>query len=87
MDDLTLAFLERWTDENVTATPPGDEQAEAERLAAACIEDAAQEGISAEELLEITGELVDEQDLVSYFESAIQKITLEELDDVSSDDD
>ena len=46
MDVLAVAFLERWTLENVSAVPGARQEAEAERLAVACVLDAAKEGIS-----------------------------------------
>jgi hypothetical protein len=87
MDDLALAFLERWTDENVVAVTTSDQRAEAESLAASCIEDAAEEGISLEELEEVTEELAEGQDLVAYFERALEKARLEELDEAMTEDD
>jgi hypothetical protein len=50
MNDLAIAFLERWIEENVTPVPAGKQVAEAERLAAACIRDAAEEDITEDEL-------------------------------------
>ena len=41
MNDLAIAFLERWVEEHVSPVPAGKQVAEAERLAAACIRDAA----------------------------------------------
>jgi hypothetical protein len=46
MDDMVIGFLELWVEENVKPVPAGKQQAEAERLAAACISDAAKEDIA-----------------------------------------
>ena len=50
MNDLAIALLKRWIEENVTPVPAGKQVAEAERLAAACIRDAAEEDITEDEL-------------------------------------
>lgn len=73
MSDLAQAFLERWTDENVTAVPAADQVTEAERLATACKEEAAQEGITEAELDEACVQSSDEEhsDLMSYMQAAL----------------
>ena len=86
MNDLTIAFLERWIEEHVIPVPAGKQLAEAERLAAACIRDAAEEDISEDELTEIAIEDSDGDDLVAYMVKALERAELEELDDLIGDD-
>jgi 20S proteasome alpha/beta subunit len=86
MNDLAIAFLERWVEEHVTPVPAGRQAAEAERLAAACIRDAAEEDITEDELTEIAIEDSDGDDLVAYMMKALDKAELEELDDLIGDD-
>jgi hypothetical protein len=81
MDEMAMAFLERWVEENVKPVPAGRQQAEAERLAAACIHDAADEEISEDNLQEIASEETDGDDLVSYMSNAIEKAAADDLDD------
>jgi vacuolar-type H+-ATPase subunit C/Vma6 len=73
MSDIVLAFLERWTEENVGIIAAADQQDEAERLTAACIEDAFKEGFTEDELSETVTEATEGGDLVSYFAAAIEK--------------
>lgn len=86
MNDLAIAFLERWIEENVSAVPGAKQTAEAERLAAACIRDAAEEDITEDELNEIANEETDGDDLVTYMSKAIDKTSMEELDELAGED-
>ncbi len=74
MSDLAQSFLERWTEENVTAVPAADQEAEAERLATLCKEEAAQEGITEADLDEACLQSSDEEhsDLMTYMQAALQ---------------
>lgn len=89
MSDLAQSFLERWAEENVTPTPAADQDAEAERLAAACKEEAAQEGITEAELEEACVQSSDEEhsDLESYFKAALDKANSADEDDDYGDED
>jgi hypothetical protein len=75
-----------WRLPHVSPVPAGKQLAEAERLAAACIRDAAEEDISEEELTDIAIEDSDGDDLVAYMVKALEKAELEELDDLIGDD-
>jgi hypothetical protein len=89
MSDLAQSFLERWTEENVTAIPAADQEAEAERLAIACREEAAQESITEAELDEACVQSSDEEysDLLSYMQAALEKAAAAAEDDEGFDDD
>ena len=87
MDDLAIAFLERWIEENVTPVTANRQEVEAARLAAACIRDAAEEDISEEELTEIASADSDGDHLVTYMVKAIEKATLEAADEVENEED
>ena len=54
MSDLARAFLERWVVENVSSVPPQLQQAEVERLVAACLSDAYEQGFT-EEVFTVRG--------------------------------
>jgi len=86
MNDLAIALLKRWIEENVTPVPAGKQVAEAERLAAACIRDAAEEDITEDDLTEIAIEDSDGDDLAAYMVKALEKAELEELDDLTGED-
>jgi hypothetical protein len=86
MSEIALVFLERWTIENVSAVPDDRLDAEAERLAAACAEDAAKEGITEEELGEASSDASEGDDLIAYMAKAIEKVALEELDELEDED-
>ena len=86
MDDLSIAFLERWVEENVTPVPANRQAAEAVRLAAACTRDAAEEDITEETLAEIASEESDGDDLVAFMAKALEKAELEAEDDGADDD-
>ena len=81
MDDLSIAFLERWVEENVTPVPANRQAAEAVRLAAACTRDAAEEDITEETLAEIASEESDGDDLVAFMAKALERAELEAEDD------
>lgn len=87
MDDTSIAFLERWVEENVKPVAAGKQQAEAERLASACIQDAAEEDISESDLEEIAGEEIDGGDLVAYMSNALERASAEEVDDEEDEED
>jgi 20S proteasome alpha/beta subunit len=86
MNELVLAFLERWVEENVNGVAAGLEHEEAERLAAACIADAAEQDISEEDLAETCAEASDGDDLVTYMTKAIENAATADLDDVNKDE-
>ena len=86
MSDLAIAFLERWIEENVSAVPGERQEDEAERLAAACISDAAKEGITEEELEEVTAEASDGDDLITYMSKAINRAAHDALDELDDED-
>ncbi len=66
---------------------PGDRQEdEAERLAAACVSDAAKEGITEEELGEVTAEASDGDDLITYMSKAIEKAAHDDVDELDDED-
>ena len=81
MDETSIAFLERWVEENVKPVPPSRKQAEAERLAAACIQDGAEDDINESDLVEIAAEETGGGDLVAYMSNAIEKALAEEVDE------
>ena len=74
MSDLAQAFLERWTEENITAASAEGGESEAERLAEACKADALAEGFTEEELNEActlsSGE--EYNDLLTYMKAAVE---------------
>ncbi len=88
MSDLAQAFLERWTEENVTPVPAADRQAEAERLATACREEAAQEGFTDAELDEACTQSSDEEltDLMSYMSAALDTAAAADEEYADNDD-
>lgn len=88
MSDLAQAFLERWTQENVTAETLEGDEAEAERLAEACKTEGLAEGFSEEELEEACALSSDDEltDLASYMQAAIENAA-SESEDASDDDD
>lgn len=91
MSDLAQSFLERWTEENVTAIPASEHESEAERLATACKEEAAQEGITDEELDEACAQSSDDEysDIVSYMQAALENAAAgddDEEDNFSDDE-
>lgn len=88
MSDLAQSFLERWTEENVTAMPAADQEAEAERLATACKEEAAQEGITEEDLDEACAQSSDDEytDLNSYMQAALESAASAADDDDGYED-
>lgn len=89
MSDLAQSFLERWTEENVTAVATSEQESEAERLATACKEDAAQEGISEAELDEACAQSSDDEytDVLSYMQAALESAAAGGDDDESYADD
>jgi hypothetical protein len=88
MSDLAQSFLERWTEENVVAVPSSEQESEAERLATACKEEAAQEGITDEELDEACAQSSDDEypDLQSFMQAALEAASASD-DDEDADDD
>jgi len=88
MSDLAQAFLERWTEENATAVPAADRQAEAERLATVCREEAAEEGITEAELDEAAVQSSDEEhsDLISYMSAALDAAAAADEEYADNDD-
>jgi hypothetical protein len=86
MDDMVIGFLELWVEENVKPVPAGKQQAEAERLAAACISDAAKEDIAEDQLNEIAEEETGGYDLTVYMSNAIDKAATEDLDELTDED-
>lgn len=89
MSDLAQSFLERWTEENVTAVPAADQETEAERLATACKEEAAQEGITEAELDEACVQSSDEKhsDVMSYMQAALITAAAAESDELADSED
>lgn len=73
MSDLAQAFLERWTQENVTAVN-AEEDGEAERLAEACKTAGLEEGFTEDELNEACALSSDDEfnDLVSFMKAALE---------------
>jgi hypothetical protein len=88
MSDLAQSFLERWTEENVVAVPAADQEREAERLATACKEEAAQEGITEAELDEACSQSSDEEqpDVTSYMQAALELAATADADEYADDD-
>jgi hypothetical protein len=86
MDDIAIGFLELWVEENVKSVSAGKHQAEAERLAAACISDAAKEDIAEEQLNEIAEEETGGYDLTVYMSNALDKAATEDLDELTDED-
>jgi hypothetical protein len=88
MSDLAQSFLDRWTEENVTAIPAADHVAEAERLSTACREEAAQEGITEEELDEACAQSSDDEysDLQSFMQAALEASAAAAEDEDAIDD-
>ena len=91
MSELAQSFLERWTEESVAAVPAVEREAEAERLAAACREEAEQEGISEDELDEACLQSSDEEheDIFAFMLAALETASSgeEDEDDVLDDED
>lgn len=89
MSDLAQSFLERWTEENVTPIPAADREAEAERLATACKEEATQEGISEADLNEACSQSSDEEhaDVLAYMQAALETASAAAEDDDGYDED
>lgn len=88
MSDLAQSFLERWTEENIRAIPAADQESEAERLATACKEEAAQEGITEDELDEACAQSSDDEypDLQSYMQAALETAAAAEDDELVDDE-
>lgn len=89
MSDLAQSFLERWTEENVTVIPAVEHEAEAERLATVCKEEAAQEGITEADLNEACSQSSDEEhpDVLSFMQAALETAAAAEDDsDVDEDE-
>lgn len=88
MSDLAQSFLERWTEENVTAMPAADQEAEAERLATACKEEAGQEGITEADLDEACAQSSDDEytDVLSYMQAALETAASAAEEDDGYDD-
>jgi FKBP-type peptidyl-prolyl cis-trans isomerase (trigger factor) len=89
MSDLAQSFLERWTEENVVAVPASEVESEAERLATACKNEAAQEGISDDELDEACAQSSDDEypDISSFMQAALENAAAGDDDDSYADDD
>ena len=83
MSDLAQSFLERWTEENVVAVPASEHESEAERLAAACREEADQEGITEAELDEACSQSSDEEheDIFAFMLAALERLASKEDED------
>ena len=77
---------ERWIEENVSAVLGDRREDEAERLGAVCINDAAKEGITEEELGEVTAEASDGDDLITYMSKAIDRAATDDLDKLDDED-
>ncbi len=86
MEDVAIGFLELWVEENVKSVPAGKQQAEAERLAAACIRDAAAQEITEDQLNEIAEEDTGGYDLIVFMSNAIDKASMEDLDELTDED-
>jgi hypothetical protein len=87
MDEMAMGFLELWVEENVKPVPSSKQQAEAERLAAACIRDAADEEITEDQLNEIAEEATGGYDLIVYMSNALEKAAMEDLEELTDEDD
>ena len=87
MDETSIAFLERWVEENVKPVAAGKHQAEATRLAAACIQDAAEDEIAESDLEEIAAEETDGDDLIAYMSKAIENASAEDTDNDGDEED
>lgn len=88
MSDLAQAFLERWTEENVTPVPAADRQGEAERLATACRDEAGKEGFTEAELDEACTQSSDDEltDLTSYMAAALETAAAADEEYADNDD-
>lgn len=89
MSDLAQAFLERWTQENVTSATLDGDKGEAERLAEACKAEALAEGFTEEELDEACAQSSDDEqtDIVSFMEAAVEKAAeAEDEEEIDEDD-
>ena len=73
MSDLARAFLERWVMENVSSVPPQLQQAEVERLVAACLSDAYEQGFTEEEMTEACEDALDGEDLTTFMSRALDE--------------
>jgi hypothetical protein len=78
MDDDTLAFLEKWVEDNTSAVPAELRAQKAESLAEQCLRDAAEAGFSEDDVAEAASELSDGDDLAAYIEQALEKASDEE---------
>jgi hypothetical protein len=78
MDDDTLAFLEKWVEDNSAALPAELRAQKAESLAEQCLRDAAEAGFSEEDVEEAVAELSEGGDLASYIEQALDKASDDE---------
>ncbi len=86
-DDDVLAFLEKWIEDNVVATPARLRAERAESLAEQCRKDAEDAGFSEEELDEAVEELAEGGDLSTYIEEALEKADEEDSEDGDEDED
>jgi hypothetical protein len=77
-DDDTLAFLEKWVEDNTSAVPAELRAQKAESLAEQCLRDAAEAGFSEDDVAEAASELSDGDDLAAYIEQALEKASDEE---------
>jgi hypothetical protein len=89
MSDLAQSFLERWTEENVVAVPASEIESEAERLATACKNEAAQEGFSDDELDEACAHSSDDDypDILSFMHAALENAAATDDEDSDADAD
>lgn len=84
MDEDTLAFLEKWVEDNTVAVAASLRAEKAESLAEQCLRDGAEAGYSEEEIEEAAAELTDGGDLASLIETALERA---DNDEVSEDED
>jgi hypothetical protein len=78
MDEDTLAFLEKWVEDNAVGIAAHLRAEKAENLAAQCLKGGAEAGYSEEEIEEAAAELTDGEDLLTYIEMALETADEEE---------
>lgn len=78
MNEDALAFLEKWIDDHVVATPANVRLERAEELAVEFHRDAVEAGFSEEELDEVLTEVGDGADIATMIEHVMSKLDEEE---------
>jgi len=86
VDEDSLAFLEKWIEDNTVGVAAPLRAEKAESLAEQCLRDAAEAGYADEDIEQAAAELSDGEDLATYIEMALEKAAEDEDEDEPEDD-